>query len=106
MDVIRDALKPWEQSGIVHDVLPVGTIFAVVLRIILKDQVIVEAEIGILEHHIVRVDRFAFKRVTQVLLQEIEQLSILEHYIGHVWVEHDFLLGQGPLAAALSTITR
>ena len=41
-----------------------------------------------------------------VLLQEIEQLSILEHYIGHVWVEHDFLLGQGRLAVALSIMTR
>ena len=60
--------------------------------VVLKDQVIIEAEVGALEFHFVRVDRLSVERISKVLAQEFKQLSVFLLHPADIWVKHDLFL--------------
>ena len=92
LNVVGDALEPGILSGVIHDVLPVGAKLANATRIIFEDQIVVEAEVGALKHHIVRFNLLAIEWIAKVLAEKIVQLLVFVLHRANFWVEHDFLL--------------
>ena len=59
---------------------------------VFKDKMIVEAEIGALELHVVRIDGLPVERIAEILAQELEQLSVTLLHSASVRIEHNLPL--------------